>query len=267
MRPTPAIALGAVHERLAPLGLNLVGITSAEGFDKTQPSGRRVRELMPTCGTILVVGSGGRDFWQKMLSDLGEPVRDPQASYRPIEDRCARSSRELVEWLAEAGVVARAVCAQRTPSLNFAQLAEMAGLGVVSPVSEWLIHPQYGPWVSVRYALLLEGMPFGTAFTRSLAGEYQPCAGCDQPCVRACPAHVCSGGSIERGRCATWRHDGGCESGCEMKRACPRGADHRFDAEEERFRHAYALFDLQREYGLGIWRFVPRRLRERRDWW
>jgi hypothetical protein len=259
--PAPALSLGLLTDQLAPVGLNLVGITTALAFDRTQPSGRRVRDVVPHCGTIIVVASGGREFWDRMWHDLGQPAPPPQAWSRPIEDRCARTSSDVVAWLANHGVVARAVCARTHPRLNLVQMAEVAGLGVVSPVSEWLLHPQYGPWLSVRFALLVDGTPFGTKFPRPIAGEYQPCAGCDQPCVAACPAAVCHDGDVDHGRCATWRHGGGCMAGCEMRRACPRGVEHRFDPAEERFRHAYALFDMQRQFGLGGWRFVPQWLR------
>jgi hypothetical protein len=259
--PAPAIALGSVSELIAPAGLNLVGAVAAEAFDASQPSGRRVRDLAPRCGTVVVAASGGRAFWERMLA--AGPLRTPHPWYRPMEKRCERIGAEVTAWLADRGVAARLACPHRHPLLNFTQMAEMAGLGVVSPVSEWLLHPQFGPWLSVRFALLVDGLPFGASFRRAIAGEFQPCAGCDQPCVRACPVAACGNGSMDHGRCATWRHEGGCESGCEMKRACPRGVEHRFGPQEEHFRQAYALFDGRREHGLGGWRLVPRRLRAR----
>ncbi len=261
MTTRPALALGSITERMLPLGLNLVGATAAEAFDRTQPSGRRVRELATGCGTVVVVASGGREFWQRMQLDSGSIAGPTPRSPRPVDDRCAKASRDVAGWLATQGVVAHAVCPRRHPALNFSQLAEMAGLGVVSPVSDWLLNPHFGPWLSVRFALLIDGTPFGAAFPRSIAGEYQPCAGCDQPCVRACPANACCGGSMDRERCATSRHAGGCASGCEMKRACPQGVEHRFGADEEVFRQAEGLVHLRKEFGLGVWGFVPRDLR------
>ena len=46
-----------------------------------------------------------------------------------------------------------------------------------------------------------------------------------------------------------------------MKRACPQGVEHRFGADEEAFRQAEGLGHLRKEFGLGVWGFVPRDLR------
>lgn len=258
--PVPAVTLHSVRERLAPVGLNLVGATTAEAFDRSQPAGRRVQEITPSCGTLLVVGSGGRAFWQRMREETGEPSKRPQTGYQPISERCARLSGELRAWFAALGMRCEIVCPEQNPALNFRQMAEMAGIGVVSPVSEWLMHPEFGPWISVRFAVLLEGKPLGAAFQRP-AGDFQPCAGCRRPCENACPVHACNGGRFDVQRCATHRHTGGCEDACAMKHACPVGVEHRYDPAEEHFRHASALFGLQRQYGLGWWRLVPKSMR------
>lgn len=260
MTPRPALTLGSLTECIRPFGLNLVGAITAEAFDRTQPSERRVRTLAPGCGTVVVIGSGGREFWERLELDARRPWSSFVA-YRPVEERCALASRQATAWLASRGVSALAVSPRQQPMLNFPQLAEMAGLGVVSPVSNWLLNPQYGPWLTVNFALLVDSLPFGSGFPRAIAGEYQPCAGCHQPCVRACPAGACGGGSFDREVCGSWYHGGGCASGCDMKRACPQGAAHRFGAVEERLRHAEASADLVRDLGLGGWRrFMPRGL-------
>lgn len=259
--PAPALTLRSLTERLAPSGLNLLGATTAEEFDRAQANGRRLREVLARCGTVVVVASGGRKFWQSMVNENGAPLDAAHPDYQLIAERCERISAEVCAWLARFGVVAEVVCPTRNPNLNFAQLAEMAGLGVVSPVAEWLMHPQFGPWVSVRFALLLEGMPLGTTFPRTLAGAYQPCAGCHRPCVKACPVDACAGGEFDVQRCACHRHTGGCASGCDMKRACPMGSEHRYGDEEERFRQASTLLALQRQYGLGWWKLVPKIMR------
>ncbi len=57
--------------------------------------------------------------------------------------------------------------------------------------------------------------------------------------------------------CASHRHGGGCVSGCDVRRACPVGAQHRYDPDEESFRHAYSLFAMRKHFGLGLWKLVP----------
>jgi hypothetical protein len=179
---------------------------------------------------------------------------------QPIADSCARRGSEGRARLGAQGLHATHVCPTRNPALNFVQMAETAGLGVVSPVADWLMHPSYGPWVSVRFALLLDGAPLGTAFQRQ-AGEYQPCAGCHRPCVGACPGDACAGGVFAIQRCAAHRHGGGCTFGCYMKQACPAGVDHRYADAEQRARQANSLLVLQRQFGLGWWKLVPKSMR------
>jgi hypothetical protein len=118
--------------------------------------------------------------------------------------------------------------------------------------------------VSFRFALLLEGVAPSKSLSRLPLSDFHPCAGCDQRCVKACPAEVCVGGAVFAfDRCATHRHAGGCATGCEMRRACPCGAEHRYGAEEEAVRHAATLRGLERHYGLGWWQIVPRWARQR----
>lgn len=255
--PVPVVTLSSLQERLAPTGLNLVGATTAMAFDAAQPTGRRIRELAPRCGTLVVVASGGPAFWQHCRAESGQPGGPPGASYESAADRCARLAADARAWLDARGVRAELACPARNPNFNFVQMAEMAGLGVVSPVSNWLMHPHYGPWVGVRFALLLDGMPLGSVHRR-LAGEYLPCDGCHQPCVEACPADVCASGTFDDLMCRVHRRAGGCNTGCGMKMACPRGADHRYGEDEERYRQA-AVERAAR--ALGWWKFVPKGMR------
>ncbi|MEZ5967345.1 MAG: hypothetical protein R3F56_26140 [Planctomycetota bacterium] len=256
--PTPAISLRSLKDWLDPKGLNLIGATTADDFDRSQPCGRRTREVLPSCGSIVVVASGGPEFWRHMRTEIG--AQASVTSYAPIADRCSRLSREVCAWLDGRGVRARVVCPARNPNLNFAQMAEMAGLGVVSPVADWLMHPHFGPWVSVRFALLLEGTPLGASFRRCIAGEYQPCDGCDRPCLGACPAHVCASGSFDTQTCQSHREGGGCAAGCGMKMACPRGSHHSYHEDDERLRRAMIELSSSARTS-GWWKLVPRAMR------
>ena len=111
-------------------------------------------------------------------------------------------------------------------------------------------------------ALLLPGKPFGELRDASLTRSFQPCLTCHRPCLESCPAHVYDGkGGADLQTCALHRHAGNCETGCEVRRACPVGAEHRFGPEEERHRHAYSLFTMRKHFGLGAWKFVPRGFR------
>lgn len=242
-RPT---SLEEVLQLTLPQGINLAGLVASAEFDRCQPRGRRAGELLPGCGTILVVGSGGR-------APAGRP---------PLQRCAAEVEHLLLDWLAERGHTCRAVRPGDRATLNFGHMGEMAGLGTVSPVVGKLIHPEFGPWVDILCAVLVVGEPFGGQWEREVLPSFQPCLTCARPCVPACPAKVHDGqGHSDLRRCAQHRHSGGCSEGCDVRRACPIGAEHRHAPEEETLRQSWGLAALRRQHGLGVWRFVPRSLR------
>ena len=256
--------LGELGERLRASGLNVLGGVDGREFDRTQPSGRRAQELAPGCGTIIVAGSGGSEFWRRMQAAQNGGGWGRATWTRAISAWSQAVCADAQRWLRGRGILAHVAYPGGRRPLNFVQLAEAAGLGTVSPVSGWLLHPEYGPWVSFRFALLVEGVAEVAALPRVVGADFQPCTGCDQRCVQACPVQVCCGGGVFAfDRCASHRHTGGCSSGCEMRRACPCGAEHRHAPEEEAVRHAATLRGLQRHYGLGWWQVVPRWARAR----
>lgn len=243
-------------------GLNLFGVVDAMRFDAAQPVESRASQLHPGCGTIVVLGSGGGAFWQRMVASNGTP-RPPAPHYHPVQEFAVAQTRMAQAQLQAAGIRSRLVQPEDRKTLNFVQLGEAAGFGTVSPVIHILLHPRFGPWISLRAALLLEGTPFGPIADASLQDRFQPCCGCEKPCIAACPVGVHDGfGAADFSRCAHHRHAGNCAAGCNVRRACPIGADERYVAEEEAHRHAYSLFAMQKWYGLGSWRFVPRFLRQ-----
>jgi hypothetical protein len=255
--------LDDVRARCAARGMNLAGAVDAEAFDATQPCGRRARERLAGCDTILLLGSGGRAAWEAVERENGGRLGAARPRYHPIDRWSADVAAEVGALLCAQGCEVVAVPSDDRRPLNFRQLAEQVGFGTVSPVIGHLLHPQFGPWVSLRIALLIRGRPFGRCRPNPQL-DFEPCGGCARPCRRACPVEVYE--SAERPdlmRCAQHRIDGGCGGGCEALRACPVGAEHRYGADEEAFRHAYSLFHIRRWVGAGRWRWLPRRLRQR----
>ncbi len=252
--------LAQAQQRAALAGLNLFGVVDAARFDTWQPREQRTTTLHGSCGTVIVLGSGGRTMARPAASSHGEPPR--AVSNRDIAALARAAVHELSRLLWTQSVRSRVVETEGGDRLNFARLAEAAGFGTVSPVSGLLLHPEFGPWVSVRAALLVDGRPFGPVADASITDRFQPCCNCAKPCIAACPAAVHDGfGNQDLGRCVDHRHQGGCAAGCSSRTACPVGAEHRDGVGDEVHRHTDAMVAMQRRFELGVWRFVPRFLR------
>lgn len=242
--------LTTLEARALANGLDLVGVVDAHRFDSGQRPEKRCSRLLPGCGTVVVLAYGGRGFWRAASScGSGDPLR------RHTEN----AVDELLQLVATAGLRVRAATPRCNTELSFCCLGEAAGFGTVSPVIHQLLHPDFGPWVSMRAALLIEGQPFGAIADASIAEKFQPCAGCPRPCIAACPAGVHDGvGESLHRICHGHRREGGCDGGCSVRRACPIGADLRCDSEEERHRHAEDLRVLSRRFGpwSSLFRFL-----------
>jgi hypothetical protein len=243
-----------LRRRAAQAGLNLFGVVDAERFDHCQPAERRLQRLHGGCGTALVLGSGGREFWTQFQAGAADPQQ-------PIRDYSGSCLRELRALLASESLDARIVMPGIDRSVRFQQLGEAAGFGTISPVIGVLLHPDFGPWVSLHGALLVEGKPFGPVDDASVVDHFQPCCACPRPCVAACPAGAHDVRGPDMHVCAQHRHAGNCSDGCSVRRACPIGAEHRYAPAEEVQRQAHRRQAMQRWFGLGAWRFVPRFLR------
>lgn len=253
--------LTSMREHAARSGLNLFGAVDAERFDGSQPAERRLARFLPGCGAAVVLGSGGRELWSRIVERDGVP-QPPSPRRHPVRDHARRCLQELEAMAAAQGLSARAAVPGAGRPLNYPQMAEAAGFGTVSPVIGTLLHPDYGPWVSVVGVLAFEGNPFGALPDASLVDRFQPCCGCPRPCLDACPVGVHDGeGNSELHVCASHRHAGNCHDGCSVRRACPVGSDHRYGPQEEHHRQMHRLFALRRMFGLGAWRLVPRFLR------
>ena len=240
----------------ASTGLNLFGVVDAQRFDAWQPLEQRTTTIRPDCGTVIVLGSGGRVTAPSASEPNACLVHGmPRQDVGPFERAAAQGLSVMLHCRSVRNRLVEPMAGQR---LNFVRLAEAAGFGTVSPVSGLLLHPQFGPWISVRAALLLDGRPFGPVADASITELFQPCCSCAKPCLTACPVSVHDGlGNQDLTRCAEHRHEGGCASGCGSRRACPVGAEHRDHIGPDVHRYTHAVVTTQRAHGSGVWRFVP----------
>src|SRR5262245_5503582 len=55
----------AITAALAPCGLNLIGTTTVATYETLVPKQYHVTPLMPRGRTLVVIGNGGGDFWER----------------------------------------------------------------------------------------------------------------------------------------------------------------------------------------------------------
>ncbi|MCR9246440.1 MAG: hypothetical protein NXI31_15510 [bacterium] len=157
-----ATLLAEVRALAAASGFDLFGVVDAARFDACQPPDQRVARVLSQCGAVIVLGTSGAR----------------------LDDHTVRLGIDhMNERLRQARV--RALVASRCQQrLSFPRLADAAGFGTVSPVTGLLLHPEFGPWVRVHDALLVQGRPFGVVADASISDGFQPCCRCDgQPCM------------------------------------------------------------------------------------
>jgi hypothetical protein len=224
---------GRVAALLDAAGLDLRGALSRDDYDAQVPPAWQSAQLLPDACSALVIGSGGRALWRAAQASGGLA-----SSPHPLDAHTERALVACVETLRGAGEVAVAVFAHERRGdayADFVALARAAGLGAPSRLG-LLVHPVYGPWLSLR-AVLLSRLPWPVA--GPLAG-FDPCRGCPAPCASACHGDAVDARGFAVARCAATRaRDARCALRCDARHACVLGQEHAYlpEAEAHHMRH------------------------------
>jgi hypothetical protein len=228
--------LARLRAALEPAALTLVGV--ADAADARALHAARGPEDDPFAGaaSVVVVASGGRCFWERLpaAARAGEP--------HPID----RIGREAIAAALPALPGAWLLAEADQDRVDLRRLAERCGLGVVSPYLELLIHPTFGPWVSVR------GVVASPAPLAATPGPpFDPCGPCPRPCLAACPVGAYRPGArFDVLRCAAHRLASddapppaatSCADRCHARLACVVGVEHAYGPDELRHRHRAGL--------------------------
>jgi epoxyqueuosine reductase len=237
--------LDPFREALEAHGLGLVGAVDATRARSLHvPAPRDAADpLGASARTVLVVASGGRAFWERLPADL-------RGREHPIDEAGARA---IGAALGQLPGPARVLVPPDTDRFDLRRLAEAAGLGVISPHLQLLLHPTYGPWVSVRGLVAVDvELPASAPLT------WDPCGPCARPCLDACPSGAYSrAASFDVARCADHRllelaPARPCADRCHARDACVVGREHAYGDVEMRHRHRAGLPMLR------AWRGSPR---------
>ena len=235
-RRTPR-ALG-LDSRLEEAGFNVAGVLAAEGYDALVPQAWRSGALLPGAGAAVVLGCGGPAFGEAFLR-----APEARAEAHPLDRFTARVVGETARAHAPRWGPTRGLFYWERRGDAFADLVALGqacGLGEPGRLG-LLLHPVYGPWLSLRAILLtaarLEPTP-------PLAG-FEPCRGCPAPCARACPGAAVGPRAFDAAACAaTTRAHAPCRVACAARRACVLGPAHAYPPHLERRYRAAAVAEL-----------------------
>lgn len=215
-------------------GLNLAGVLAAGTHDALVPPPWRSAALLPGARSAVVLGSGGRALFDAFRAspEARDGAPDPL-------DRFVRGAVEAAASAlgAQRGAAAAHLAFEQRDGrfADFVALGRACGLGVPSRLG-LLLHPRYGPWLSLRAVLLVtRALPAGAPL------GFAPCDGCPAPCAVACHGAALASRAFDVAACARTRlRDPGCALRCDARRACPVGAAHAYapDAEAHHMRAA-----------------------------
>ncbi len=250
---TPEVLAGQLG--LDAAGFNLVGSLTIARYDSLVSEAWREVGRGASARSALVVASGGRALFHAFSASPESTLSvDPVDTYtRRVVDGAAHSlggaARAVYAFEKRGGVYA-----------DFIALAQASGLGAPGRLG-LLLHPEFGPWLSIR-AILLSEAEFPE--TPPLV-DYAPCTGCSAPCAVACHGSAVSSGSaaFDVSACSATRasqssrvsqtsrasqrgpdpgRDRPCALRCDARRACVVGPEHAYTAtaEAHHMRHSLA---------------------------
>lgn len=191
--------------------------------------------LLPGARAGAIVGSGGPAFFDHFAGASPE-ARD--GAPHPLDRFTKRVADAAAAAALSALGVAHAVYFPfdgAQPLIPFQRLGRAAGLGGPGPLG-LQIHPAFGPWWAYRALIVVDrALP-----SRPPIGD--GCAGCDAPCVGACPAHAVARTGFSVAACHARRLTAeACRLSCAARIACVRGPEHRYTDAQLAFHMAASM--------------------------
>jgi hypothetical protein len=242
-----ALSVAPIARRLAPFGLNLVGVARVADYDAGVAPERRLSARAPGSRSAVVVGSGGAAFWHAYRRFCAaHPRHETRAD--PLDDYTRHAVRTACAPFLERGPVHVVhPFGFAADGVSFPRLAELAGLGRRSLVGV-LVHPVFGPWIALRAALLV---PVELDAPRPAEG-FDPCPACvERPCIATCPGGAVGAAGWDVPRCAAARSAevDPCAGACHARVTCVLGRAHRYPSDALAYHQGRAREPLVRFSG------------------
>ncbi len=216
------MSLARISAELEACGLDLAAAIDRDAYDACVAPAWRCARVRPDSRSVLIVGNAGRAFWSHLAR--APEAQDPE---HPVDRYTRRVLAQAVQRWEPAAAIAHYWDQREGEFLPLVGLAERAGLGRRGRIGI-LIHPRYGPWVSLRAALFL-----AEEVARAGALPPAPCEGCPAPCQLACHGTAVGPSGLDLGRCAAAkRSEPACRAGCDARLACVIGREHAFSSEQ-----------------------------------
>ncbi len=207
--------------------MNVRGVLDAARWDALVPPAWRTAALLPGARSAWLLASGGRALFEAFR-------RAPESALArdPLDTYTRRVAEETAASLRDAGQRARPLLAFERRGDGFADfvaLGRAAGLGAPSRLG-LLLHPEYGPWLSIRAAVLTD---LALEATPGCVG-FDPCEDCPAPCRAACPTAAPGPQRFDVEACRRGRaQEAACRLRCDARHACVVGREHAYAAEAE----------------------------------
>jgi epoxyqueuosine reductase len=221
-------------------GFNIVSKVNKNNYQKNFAYGEGLHEFLKHDKSIVLAGFAGNEFWNILRTFLRNDADFKQSRIDWIDDYTRLIFESAVEILEENSVSYDIVFpfGATALDLDFMELGRMAGVGVNSLLGI-LLHPEYGPWISLRGAIITD-LVF-SAYDSPLR-NFNPCPPCPKPCITACPAKTISNRGWNWEACMDYRLSGEtCKSNCASRRACPYGEQHQYTEEQLAHHHKFVL--------------------------
>ncbi len=207
-----------LKDSLAQAGLNLTAPIAVDRYDAIVAGPWRSSQVAPGCGSVLIVGNGGRDLWPQF-------ERAPEFTLRrnPLDRYTERILRESVGH-SDAAIGFSLYTDKRNDAyLPLIALAHAAGLGVPSRLGV-LVHPKFGPWIALRSVIYLKD-----SMTIQPAAAFDPCPTCAAPCQTQCHGQAVGPITVDIERCfRTKILNVACRAACDARTACVVGPEHAY---------------------------------------